>query len=97
MRLPSKQACSSDAGECREAAGACLQQHNSRGSSWRKLSSQVSIRRDAVHPWLHPTSAATTSQRGGVLTPDLDSSTTQGHGQVASVVKMSASRMCAIA
>ena len=50
--LPSKQARGSDAGECREAARACLHKHSSRACSWRHLSIQLSIRRDTVHPAL---------------------------------------------
>ena len=78
--LPSKQTRGSDAGECRAAVAAYLQQHSSLACSWRSCPSRCPS--GGTHPSLGgtATSAATMSQPEGVWTPEFQLNTRKSKG-----------------
>ena len=91
--LPSKQTRGSDAGECRAAVAAYLQQHSSLACSWRSCPSRCPS--GGTHPSLGgtATSAATMSQPEGVWTPEFQLSTRKSKGSSAMAVVRDASCM----
>ena len=91
--LPSKQTRGLDAGECREAVGACLLKHSSRACSWRSRPARCPSAGDSVRPALAEHIGSDISAARGSFSTKIQNDTARDQGSMAMAVSASDASM----
>ena len=91
--LPSKQTRGLDAGECREAVGACLLKHISCACSWRSHPARCPSAGDSVRPALAEHIGSDFSAARGSFSTKIQNDTARDQGSMAMAVSASDASM----